>query len=329
MLSTQIEKPENMPLQPSYLAKRCQNGRHPRVGGPFQVSLQPQRHTQKQNPLNAVLLTDKQVVEQCEKEINMYKKRVSGRMVGQVRKSGRISGNRRIPVQVRKERTKRERRGESKKKQKMNQSMLDEKKEEDQQTMVQCDVCDKWSYLSNGITEHPEPFKCDSCSSSSSGSGSGSDLVKNRKREGKWTEHEHARCIEGVRLYGKNWKKVAENVKSRTSTQCRTHWQKKSEEIIDAPICISSTASPGKANMRDMLAFKSKTFCKGTKIVTLWKNCDFNPSDRSDEWVATIMNKCRKGKGNDWYKIKYDKDGVVKHYQLEFATFGTMWKFGD
>ena len=43
---------------------------------------------------------------------------------------------------------------------------------------------------------------------------------------GRWTYEEHIRFLKGCLLYGNNWKKVENYVKSRTSSQIRSHAQK-------------------------------------------------------------------------------------------------------
>ena len=44
--------------------------------------------------------------------------------------------------------------------------------------------------------------------------------------EGRWTTEEHIRFLKGCLLYSNNWKKVESYVKSRSSTQIRSHAQK-------------------------------------------------------------------------------------------------------
>ncbi|CAI5743939.1 unnamed protein product [Peronospora destructor] len=43
---------------------------------------------------------------------------------------------------------------------------------------------------------------------------------------GRWTSEEHAAFLEGIRLYGKDWRRVAQVVRTRSAVQTRTHAQK-------------------------------------------------------------------------------------------------------
>lgn len=46
------------------------------------------------------------------------------------------------------------------------------------------------------------------------------------KLNGRWGKAEHQRFVDGLKKYGKNWKKVEEHVKTRTGAQIRSHAQK-------------------------------------------------------------------------------------------------------
>lgn len=46
------------------------------------------------------------------------------------------------------------------------------------------------------------------------------------KSTGRWTQKEHVLFIEGLKMYGKNWKKVESFIGTRTGTQIRSHAQK-------------------------------------------------------------------------------------------------------
>ena len=43
---------------------------------------------------------------------------------------------------------------------------------------------------------------------------------------GRWTEAEHNRFIEGLKLYGKDWRLIEEHIGTRTCSQIRSHAQK-------------------------------------------------------------------------------------------------------
>ena len=41
--------------------------------------------------------------------------------------------------------------------------------------------------------------------------------------QGRWTKSEHQKFVEGLKIFGKNWKKVQEFVGTRNGTQIRSH----------------------------------------------------------------------------------------------------------
>ena len=43
---------------------------------------------------------------------------------------------------------------------------------------------------------------------------------------GRWTQEEHLKFIDGILEYGNEWKKVQSLIKTRSSTQARSHAQK-------------------------------------------------------------------------------------------------------
>ncbi|KAI9915695.1 hypothetical protein PsorP6_007248 [Peronosclerospora sorghi] len=50
--------------------------------------------------------------------------------------------------------------------------------------------------------------------------------ITGSSKGGRWTSEEHAAFLKGVRLYGKDWRRVAQVVRTRSAVQTRTHAQK-------------------------------------------------------------------------------------------------------
>jgi SHAQKYF class myb-like DNA-binding protein len=46
------------------------------------------------------------------------------------------------------------------------------------------------------------------------------------QQNGRWTELEHKRFIEGLKLYGKDWRLIEEHIGTRSCSQIRSHAQK-------------------------------------------------------------------------------------------------------
>jgi SHAQKYF class myb-like DNA-binding protein len=44
--------------------------------------------------------------------------------------------------------------------------------------------------------------------------------------EGKWTDEEHIKFLQGLIMYGKNWNKIQKYIITRTCPQTRSHAQK-------------------------------------------------------------------------------------------------------
>jgi SHAQKYF class myb-like DNA-binding protein len=81
-----------------------------------------------------------------------------------------------------------------------------------------------------------------SFSVSSGGSGASSS-----KTSGRWTREEHEAFLEGLKEFGREWKKVAKRIPTRTSAQIRSHAQKyfaklQKDESLQAA-CLASQAS--------------------------------------------------------------------------------------
>lgn len=85
---------------------------------------------------------------------------------------------------------------------------------------------------------------------SSSDTNSATTAPMKHEMRGRWTDEEHELFLEGYKLYGRKWKKVAEAIKTRTMVQTRTHAQKyfkRMAKLADAKRnkSVKKIAAPG------------------------------------------------------------------------------------
>ena len=82
------------------------------------------------------------------------------------------------------------------------------------------------SFLENK-NEKPQTDMQNSLSSLKESENSNSNKKTNENyQSGRWTENEHQKFLEGILKYGNEWKRVQEIIKTRSSTQARSHAQK-------------------------------------------------------------------------------------------------------
>ena len=82
------------------------------------------------------------------------------------------------------------------------------------------------------------------------------------EKAGRWTRAEHRKFLEGLKLYGRNWKKISEIIKTRTSTQVRSHAQKHFIRESQITMNKSESYSPMVHN-----EFRSRT-CEKAEVQT-------------------------------------------------------------
>ena len=73
--------------------------------------------------------------------------------------------------------------------------------------------------------------------------------------EGRWSEEEHEKFLEGIVIYGINWKRVKTLIETRTNRQVRSHAQKffyKMKLCKDESLGIDFTSNTIR-NLRDMI----------------------------------------------------------------------------
>lgn len=69
----------------------------------------------------------------------------------------------------------------------------------------------------------------------------GKVVESGHEHTGRWTKEEHEAFLSALQLYGKEWKKVAARVKTRTVVQTRTHAQKyfqKLQKVLEVSYCV-------------------------------------------------------------------------------------------
>lgn len=82
-----------------------------------------------------------------------------------------------------------------------------------------------------------------------------------QEHTGRWTREEHAAFLSALKQYGKEWKKVAAKVKTRTVVQTRTHAQKyfqKLQKALQTNAPKGGTVEMGVDSRQKALALKKK-----------------------------------------------------------------------
>lgn len=72
-----------------------------------------------------------------------------------------------------------------------------------------------------------------------------------KSSHGRWTREEHDRFVEGLRKFGKNWRKVEEFIGTRTGAQIRSHAQKYFNRLNKKREEIGLSAGESMPKMRD------------------------------------------------------------------------------
>ena len=140
---------------------------------------------------------------------------------------------------------------------------------------------------------------------------------KNNYNIGRWTEDEHRRFIEAILKYGNEWKSVQKHIKTRSSTQSRSHSQKfflkiKNYDLFDfkdRKPCISSLNELAKnlnekerENMLELLISYEYHDVSVKKVNSNDSKCSIgglNSSSNSNGHNERLLNKKRKNNSSD------------------------------
>lgn len=150
----------------------------------------------------------------------------------------------------------------------------------------------KPAYSSKSILE-PNPFgygsQCLPKKTSKRGSKANADGISGKINHGRWTNEEHEKFLEAIKIHGRDWKKVQGYVVTRTSTQARSHAQK----VLPHPSCvdgvnasyISTSTTLTKNSPQSNNNFMSPDFKKSQSVAS---------DENSSEFAIFKVEKVRK-----------------------------------
>jgi SHAQKYF class myb-like DNA-binding protein len=172
----------------------------------------------------------------------------------------------------------------------------------------------------------------------SNSEGSNDGDVKN----GRWTEEEHVKFIEAIFIYGNEWKKVQNYLKTRTSSQARSHAQKfflKLRKDLNLDSYYPGEKLPNDINdeknkelvtlifdhLKGLLFEKSENaeqclladktgklvrmlfnFCKNRERIQPLKSCDNKAVDKRRDNKVTLRQPMKKSKLGVLFKVERD-----------------------
>jgi len=117
--------------------------------------------------------------------------------------------------------------------------------------------------------------------------------------EGRWSEEEHKKFLEGIVIYGINWKKVKTFIQTRTNTQVRSHAQKffyKMKICKDESLGIDFTSNTIR-NIKDMVnQIKNNNY--SFNIINIFKyleyKCDNIEKSKKNNNISFKVNELNK-----------------------------------
>ena len=146
---------------------------------------------------------------------------------------------------------------------------------------------------------------------------------KKLSNEGRWNEEEHDKFLDGIIIFGTNWKKVKKLINTRTSVQVRSHAQKFflkmkicKEEALGIDFTLDSILS-----IKDMInQIQSNGINYDIKSIFKYLNykCDINK--KPNKFLEARNKNINKNKDNNDTKILLDEeeeDKKMKNNELK------------
>jgi SHAQKYF class myb-like DNA-binding protein len=138
--------------------------------------------------------------------------------------------------------------------------------------------CDKQSHISSNLSESNSNFKFNT---------------------GRWTPQEHSKFIEAIIIYGNDWKRVQQHIKTRSPAQARSHAQKffiRLKKRFQEEFHNESNIMDQQERILEWLKETSDTNVLNSLLSTEGKGCsqesDIIVSERKDKLCKLILSMC-------------------------------------
>ena len=142
-------------------------------------------------------------------------------------------------------------------------------------------------------------------------------LKKNVYNIGRWTEEEHRRFIEAILKYGNEWKAVQKHIKTRSSTQSRSHSQKFFLKIKNYDIYGFKDRKPCISSLNELS--KNMTECELEEMVKLLISYEYNDSisEKKANFEDKVLNKKRSKDILSGFDLNFEDE----MYNLSFPSY--------